>query len=138
MSTDWAFLGTGWSFPPTFQAGGQEVEMVSGVADIHQSLKILLTTRLGERVMHEEFGCDMTHLLFEEVNQDFINTLTSLVTNAILLFEPRIKLNGVAVLDSDIGEGRVMINIDYTVPSVNSRFNMVFPFYLTETTFLEI
>ncbi len=64
MSTDQPFLGTGWSFPPAFTKGGAEVEMVSGAEDIHQSLQILLSTRLGERVMQDEFGCDLHSVLF--------------------------------------------------------------------------
>jgi len=48
MSNDPAFLGTGWSFPPTFTRRGADVALVSGVEDIHQSLQILLSPRLGE------------------------------------------------------------------------------------------
>jgi uncharacterized protein len=132
MDGERVFLGTGWNFPPTFSAGGREVAIVSGVEDIHQSLHILLSTRLGERVVREDFGCDMTSLLFAEVDQEFINTLTSLVSNAILLYEPRIIMNELTVSAADDDEGKLLITIDYTIPSVNSRFNMVFPFYLTE------
>ena len=49
---DQGFLGRGWSFPPRFLAAGAEVGMVAGVDDVHQSLQILLTTRLGERTKH--------------------------------------------------------------------------------------
>lgn len=52
-----SFLGTGWSFPPEFAAGGAEVAMVSEVEDVHQSLAILFATRPGERAMQESFGC---------------------------------------------------------------------------------
>jgi phage baseplate assembly protein W len=79
-----SFLGTGWAFPPTFTRGGAEVELVSGVEDIHQSLQILLSTRMGERVMQDEFGCDLHHVLFEEVDQSLINTLTGIISDAIL------------------------------------------------------
>ena len=58
MLADSSFLGTGWSFPPTFRKGGADVEMAAGSEDIHQSLQILLSTRLGERILQPEFGCD--------------------------------------------------------------------------------
>jgi phage baseplate assembly protein W len=93
MPEEQAFLGTGWGFPPTFGAGGGAVEMVSGVDDIRQSLEILLATRLGERVMQEEFGCDLTSVLFEEIDQGLINALTGLITDAIFDHEPRITLD---------------------------------------------
>ena len=51
MPSEASFLGRGWAFPPTFVAGGSEVEMAEGVEDIHQSLTILLSTERGERVM---------------------------------------------------------------------------------------
>ena len=35
--------------------------------------------------------------------------------------------------DPDEG-GRLIVSVDYTVRSSNSRFNMVFPFYLMEAT----
>ena len=106
--------------------------MVSGNEDIQQSLDILLSTQLGERVMREDFGCDLTGLLFEEVDQGFINSLTTLVTNAILYFEPRILVNRLDVSDSEIEDGLLLINIDYTVSATNSRYNMVYPFYINE------
>lgn len=130
---DPSFLGTGWSFPPTFSAHGKDILMVSGEDDIHQSLEIILSTRLGERVMLESFGSDLSYLIFEEIDRSFKNTLTSLVTNAILNHEARIKLNKVDFSSQAELEGLIFINLDYSVPSTNSRFNMVYPFYLNES-----
>src|SRR6476620_302056 len=93
MSIDQAFLGTGWSFPPAFTQGGADVALVSGAEDIQQSLQILLSTRLGERVMQDEFGCDLHGVLFEEIDQGLINTLNSMIADAILYHEPRITLD---------------------------------------------
>ena len=62
-----SFLGTGWSFPPEFAAGGAEVAMVSEVEDVHQSLAILFATRPGERPMQESFGCVLEAFSFEEL-----------------------------------------------------------------------
>ncbi len=131
---DQSFLGTGWSFPPTFTKGGENVELVSGPEDIHQSLQILLSTQLGERVMQDEFGCDMNYLLFEEIDQSLVNTLTSMVTDAILYHEPRISLENLDVSESQAQQGLLLISIEYTVRSTNSRFNMVYPFYINEAT----
>ncbi len=132
--TDSAFLGTGWSFPPTFSRGGAEIEMVSGVEDIRQSLHIILSTRLGERVMQDEFGCALDSVLFEEMDQGFINSVTSVVSNAILYHEPRITLDQLDVSESESQQGLLLISLDYTVSETNSRFNMVYPFYVNEAT----
>ena len=132
--TDTAFLGTGWGFPPTFTAGGADVALVSGVDDIHESLQILLSTRLGERVMQDDFGCDLTSVLFEEIDQSLVNRITSMVTNSILYHEPRISLDNLDISQADSEQGLLLIGITYTVRSTNSRFNMVYPFYINESS----
>lgn len=134
MPTDQAFLGTGWSFPPTFTPGGADVALVSGAEDIQQSLQILLSTRLGERVMQDEFGCDLQGVLFEEVDQSLINTVNSMIADAILYHEPRITLDQLDVTESPAEQGLLLISLEYTVRSTNSRFNMVYPFYINEAT----
>ena len=132
MGTDQSFLGTGWSFPPTFSKGGATIEMVSGAEDIHQSLQILLSTSLGERVMQEDYGCDLTATLFEEIDQNLVNSITSIISNGILYHEPRIILNKLDISESETQQGLLLISITYTIRGTNSRFNMVYPFYINE------
>ena len=134
MDANQSFLGTGWAFPPTFSGNGALVEMVAGPEDIHQSLQILLSTHLGERVMQETFGCDLTEFLFEEIDRSLVNSLTSMISNAILYHEPRINLDELDVSESRDEPGLLMIRLEYTVRSTNSRFNMVYPFYINEAT----
>lgn len=132
MKTEASFLGRGWAFPPSFTEDGRDVEMVSGPADIEESLRIILGTVPGERVMLETFGCDLPSLLFSDIDQGLINTIDRLVSDAILQFEPRIDLAGTEVTLSETERHCVLISIDYTIRGTNSRYNMVFPFYLME------
>lgn len=134
MPAEAPFLGRGWAFPPTFAAGGSNVEMVSGAEDIHQALQILLRTTPGERVMEESFGCDLTRYLFEELDQRFINGVERLIKNAIIEYEARIDLERVEVTRSPTEAGCAMISIQYSIRGTNSRYNIVFPFYLTEAS----
>ncbi len=134
MPSDRSFLGAGWRFPPAFTRGGAGVELVSGADDIEQSLEILLSTRLGERVMRPDFGCDLQHVMFEEIDQGLLNTLNSLISDAILYHEPRITLDRLDVSESEREPGLLLISLDYTIRSTNSRFNMVYPFYINEAT----
>ena len=126
------FLGRGWSFPPAFSAGGAQVQTVAGEDDIEQSLSLLLATRRGERVMVPDFGCDLTEFLFEEISPALVGQVRDLVSDAILNHEPRVLLNGVEVSDERAGEGLLLIEIDYQVRATNSRYNLVYPFYLRE------
>lgn len=133
---DQSFLGTGWGFPPAFGRGGATVVMVSGNEDIEQSLQILLATRLGERVMQDSYGCDLHEMLFEEMDQVLVNNITRTVSDAILFHEPRIVLDSLDVSESASTQGLLLISIAYTVRKTNSRFNMVYPFYLNEASAL--
>ena len=133
-SAEQAFLGRGWAFPPTFTRGGREVEMVSNAEDIQQSLRILLGTTQGERVMQESFGCDLTGLLFEEGDRWLFSRIERTIREAIVEHEPRITLDEVSVSGQDIRAGSLVVSVRYTIRGTNSRFNMVFPFYLTEAS----
>ena len=132
MANDASFLGTGWSFPPTFTEGGGDVATVFDAEDIHQSLQILFATSLGERVMQDDYGCDLGRFLFEEIDRSLINSLTGLVSDAILFHEPRIALNNLQISDGEADAVLLLIQIDYTIRTTNSRYNMVYPFYLSE------
>ena len=134
MAAESAFLGTGWSFPPAFGRGGAEVAMVSGVEDIQQSLQILLATRLGERVMQDEFGCALDSVVFEELDQGLINTLNRSIADAILYHEPRITLEQIDIDERADQPGLLLISLVYTVRATNSRFNLVYPFSINEAS----
>ncbi len=127
------FVGTGWSFPPTFNRQNQTVEMVSGIQDINESLHILLSTTIGERVMQPLYGCNLRQFLFEPTNTSIEAHIKKIVQDAILYFEPRIRLEQIR-LDTDSEEGRIEITVEYTIKASNSRSNFVYPFYIREGT----
>lgn len=131
---DKAFLGTGWAFPPSFDNKSGGVKMVSAETDICQSLQILLATSLGERVMQPTYGCNLDDYVFEPLSSAIASSMKEQIRTAILYHEPRILLNRLDLdLDQQL-EGRLNLTVDYTVLNTNSRFNIVFPFYLKEGT----
>ncbi|MFV0267273.1 MAG: GPW/gp25 family protein [Draconibacterium sp.] len=134
MEKQHSFLGTGWSFPPEFQKENKAVKMLQDEEDINSSLHILLTTRLGERIMVPDYGCNLDELLFKPLNLTVKTYVIDLIKRAILYHEPRIDVNKIAIDPVNELEGQLLINIDYTIRTTNSRRNMVFPFYKTEGT----
>ncbi|RYZ15355.1 MAG: hypothetical protein EOP49_53230, partial [Sphingobacteriales bacterium] len=128
------FLGRGWSFPPEFDRQAKGVVMLEEEADIQSSLHILLSTRLGERVMLPGYGCNMDSLVFEAMNLTQLTYMKDLVENAILYHEARIELDRVVIDTSRQNEGLLLIEIRYMVRTTNSRYNYVYPFYLNEGT----
>lgn len=128
-----SFLGTGWGFPPTFSTATKTVGMTSAEEDIQSSLAILLTTRVGERVMQPKYGCDLHDRVFEPLDVALRADIKDLVETAILYFEPRILFDDVTLEDRP-EEGVVLITIHYVVKATNSRANFVYPYYLREGT----
>src|SRR6187551_1782720 len=120
------FLGKGWSFPPTFSMQMKEVQMTEKVEDIEKSLEILLTTTIGERVMQPRYGCNMEDLLFESLDTATKTIIVDRIKTAILFFEPRIVAKKIELLTQNELEGEIVVEIEYIIPSTNSRYNFVF------------
>jgi len=143
MALETNYIGRGWSFPPRFQAptlapaanslptdGG--VEIVTGLTDIDQSLYILFTTHLGERVMQPDYGTELHQKVFETFDAGLEAQIQHLVTLAVLDHEPRINVMDVTVTQSEDEPAMVLIDLLYQVRSTNARHNYVYPFYLQE------
>ena len=119
MEQSKAFLGRGWGFPPEFVKELKGVKMISNEDDIKSSLHILLTTRLGERVMVPEYGCNLEELLFENLNRTLITYVVELIKTAILYHEPRIDVQKVDISESDTNEGKLIILVDYILSLIH-------------------
>jgi phage baseplate assembly protein W len=126
-----SFLGSGWSFPPSFAGGG--VKMSVDEVDIHESLQILFCTAAGERILQPDYGLDLHELMFEPVSTTLRAFLADRVRTAILVYEPRIKVVSLNIDSPDPGTGILRILLEYEVRATNSRFNLVFPFYRTDS-----
>ena len=129
-----SFLGIGWSFPPTFNKERSDIEMTTKEEDIKQSLHIYFNTKLGERIMRQDFGCIIHEHLFDRLDKSILDVLTFELKQNIGNIEPRIIVNEISIMPIDINEGSVEINIIYTVITTNVRDNIVFPYYLNEGT----
>ncbi|WP_276363720.1 GPW/gp25 family protein [Daejeonella sp. H1SJ63] len=131
------FLGRGWSFPPEFNITSQSVEMTEKVDDIYKSLEILLTTKVGERIMQPKYGCNMDELIFESLDTATKTIIIDKIKTAILYFEPRIDAKKIELNTDNESEGIIVLEIEYVVRATNSRFNFVYPYYRNEGTELQ-
>lgn len=134
--SDLDFLGQGWAFPTSFDDQDGSVEMIRELEDIKQSLFILMSTLPGERLMRPDYGCDLYSFVFENFNTTTKTRMRDVIASAILKFEPRIRVQDIEI-KTDFLESIAYINIWYYVPKVNSRHNMVYPFYFHEGTNLD-
>lgn len=124
------YIGTGWSFPPHFNKYTGNVDMVSGQEEIEGSLRILFSTNLKERLFHPDFGCDLRRFNFSSNNNATILRIQSLVSTTIKEYEPRIILNSVNVNVDELLDGKFVIHLEYTIKNTNSKYNMVYPYYM--------
>ena len=132
--SDSAFLGRGWGFPPRFVKShdGIQLNMVEKVNDIRESLRILFSTKCGERLIDAEYGCDLHKVQFNDLTESIRSRIIKMISKAILFYEPRISLLNVYVNNDQSLHGRLNISIDYIVRATNNRSNMVYPFYFLE------
>jgi phage baseplate assembly protein W len=123
------FIGRGITFPMRVDQSGT-IAMSRGVDDIDASVRVVLLTAPGERVMRPLFGCRIWELMFEPINANTLGLMGEAVREAVGRWEPRVIVEDVRV-EPDRGDvGQVLIYIDYLVKSTNDRRNLVYPFYV--------
>lgn len=126
-----AFRGTGWRFPVETDSSG-EVALSSNERDIKESIRIILGTAPGERVMRPKFGCGVHEFAFEIVNATTLASVENTVREALDRWEHRIDVNEVTASAEKIDVGQLLVRIDYRVRTTNAEANLVYPFYLDE------
>lgn len=135
MNPESLFLGRGWAFPCEFDRNRKQVNMSEADQDIEESLVILLNTSPGERVMHPDYGCGLRSMVFENITNSDKTIIKDLIKKAVLYHESRIRLDNIFIDDSDLFSfGNILITLEYTIRSTNTRSNFVFPFYINEGT----
>lgn len=125
------FLGVGWAFPPRVEADGRIAEAVYE-EDIHQSVRIILGTNPGERVMRPDFGAGLKAFVFEPINTNTIARIRNRVQESLITWEPRIDVEKVGVTPDRAQPTRLLIEVNYRVRATNAVQNLVYPFYLQE------
>ena len=126
------FLGRGFAFPPRIDSATGQFVMADSEEDIRQSVYIILMTRMKERAMLPDFGCNLHEYIFGLPDSDFEIRLGSEVRDALTRYEPRIINVDVQVDTQDIQKGTIYLNINYTVRATNNPNNLVFPYYIEE------
>jgi uncharacterized protein len=127
---DREFIGQGLSFPLQFDARGR-LSLTRGGNEIEQSIRIILETSPGERVMRPNFGCRAWELVFAPRNATTEATLINYVQEALILWEPRIDLVGVEIVDDSAYDDSVLlVAIRYRIKNTHDERSIVYPFYV--------
>ena len=97
-----------------------KVEVNYGTSVINDSIRTILSTSQGERVMNPLFGSNLKSYLFEIMNDRTALKIKSDVRNSIELFEDRINIIDV-VVDADLDSNFYEIFVLYKIIATNQR-----------------
>ena len=89
-------FGQGLSFPPRVGADGR-LAWSEGEQNVRESIRLILLTAPGERLMRERFGCGIREFLFEPNNVTTRELMRRRITQAIGRWEPRVRVQEVSV-----------------------------------------
>lgn len=120
-------LGRGLSFP--LQISGTGLAESAGVARVEQSIRIILGTQYGERVMRPGFGANLKSLVFAPNNATTASLAGYYVTDALARWEPRIDVLDVQVVN-DVDGAQLVIEIRYRLRATAQEHLLVLPFLL--------
>lgn len=87
---------------------------VDGLAHLHQSIRDILTTPIGTRVMRREYGSNLFELIDAPLTGETIARIYAATADALRKWEPRLKLTRVQVeaLPETAPHGRVTIALE--------------------------
>jgi phage baseplate assembly protein W len=123
------FIGKGWRFPilpgPTGALSYSEAD-----DNVEHSLKVLLMTRVGERVMRGTFGSRLGELVFKPGSSQNLRSIEREVSSTIRAYEPGVEIIEVAAEADTVDATQITVSLSYRVRRTNTRESLVFPFYL--------
>jgi hypothetical protein len=126
------YYGRGMSFPVAIGPSGALAES-SGVEKVEESIRIILGTQYGERIMRPTFGCNLKSLVFAPNNSATANLARFYVQQGLAQWEPRIDVLEVLVKNADFGGvGGLLINIHYRLRATQDVQSLIYPFYLEQ------
>jgi len=115
MTTTTQLFGQGLGFPPRVGADGRLV-WSQGEENVRESIRLILLTEPGERIMREGFGCGLRQFLLEPNTVATRQLIRERITETIGRWEPRVKLQEVTV-DADPDNPRLV--------AVTIRFKLI-------------
>jgi len=124
VSTD--FYGTGIAHPMSLSVTNGILSS-AGPDRVEQSIRVILGTQQGERVMRPDFGCNLKTLVFAPVNEATLNLARHYVQDGLTRWEPRIDVTDVVITQ---GLGQLIINVNYRLKATQQAGTLIYPFFL--------
>jgi len=92
-------------------------EVIDNLSSTLQSVEVILSTRIGSRVMRREFGGGAVELLGRAVTPKLFNAFRQLVATSIDEYEPRLLVRQIwlkgSIENLRLGTGQFVVEADY-------------------------
>ncbi len=76
---------------------------LTGIAHLQQSIRDILTTPIGSRVMHRDYGSRLFQKIDAPITGELIAEIYADVVDALFNFEPRLKISSVSIVKIESG-----------------------------------
>lgn len=107
-----ARLGIGWAFPPVPSRDGA-MDFTDGGALVRQSIRLILATEPGERIMRPDFGCGLRRFLMTPNTPGTRAAIGRAVQDALRRWELRIVVRGIDVSPAE-DPAMAWVTVSYT------------------------
>ena len=126
-----AFFGVGLQQPFKINPSTGKTGLVSGVDNIEQSIRAILSTKPGERLYHKDFGVDLSALIFEPQSNATLKSVEEKIISGLMQFQTMIIVDSVN-FELNATEGLINVAVSFTIRTTNTRGNYVYPYYIKE------
>jgi phage baseplate assembly protein W len=113
-------FGRGIAFPPRIGEDGR-LAWSEGPENVRESIRIILMTELGERLMLPEFGAGLGAYLFEPNTATTRRLIQERISDALARWEPRVKVEGITVEEDPANPEAAIATISYQLVANQTR-----------------
>jgi uncharacterized protein len=113
-------FGRGIKFPPAVGPDGR-MRWSAGEENIREAIRIILMTEPGERLYLPEFGAGLGRFLFEPNTVGTRQKIQDRITGILGAWEPRIRLESVAVDPDPLDPHSVIAVIRYKLVATQAQ-----------------
>lgn len=123
MSDVGRLLGRGVAFEVGVGRSGR-IEWSTGPSNIRESIRLILMTEPGERIMRPTFGAGLRRFLFEPNLPATHRLIEQRITDALGRWEPRITVDRVDVTADRSDPSQAVVTIEYRLVATGEPANV--------------
>ena len=113
-------IGRGISFPPRVGPDGR-IAWSEGETNVRESIRVILTTELRQRLLLPDFGSGLGRFLFEPNTAATRQQIQDQIRKALARWEPRISVEAVVVDPDPQDPVAAVATITYRLVATQSR-----------------